>query len=918
MQTTTPGPEPPTADAVLLARTKAQAVDHALNAMAIASPDGRLVYVNPAFLRLWGYTDEDQVLGRDAITFWMDPAAAVRVVDALHRQGEWTGELEARNALGEPFWVELRGVLIRDAAGQPLHLVGSFIDVTARRRAEEALRRSLETYARAEAIAHIGSWDWDIVSGELTWSDEIYRIFGLTPQSFGATYQAFLDTLHPDDRPRVVAAVNASVADAEVPYNIQHRIVRPDGEIRVVHEQGRVYRDAAGRPLRMIGTVHDITERIATEARYQSMVAALAEGIVVQDTEGRIIECNAAAEQILGLTADQIRGRTSMDPDWQAVHEDGSPFRGEAHPITIALCTGRPVQEVVMGVRHPRRGLRWISVNARPIHALGSDRITGAVASFQDITERRQAEAELQRHREDLERLVAERSAALVESEALLRKAQAMAHLGHWTSNMQTGELVWSDEIYRIFGQAPQSFTPTQAAFYAAVHPDDLEKVRRAVDEAFANDTVYQIDHRIVLPDGSVRWVHEEAMTEKDAEGRPWRLTGTVQDITERKLTEQALERAKEAAEAASRAKSEFLARMSHELRTPMNAILGFAQVLQLQPMTGEQQEFVREIRQAGEHLLELINELLDLSRIEAGKLAVAIETVALRPILDQALKLVEPQLAARGLSYTCTCATDCWLLADATRLRQVLTNLLSNAVKYNRPGGQITVACAPVADDRLRVRVSDTGPGIPHDKQALLFKPFERLGAEKGGVEGTGIGLALSRQLIGLMGGELGVESEPGRGATFWLELPSAPVPSTPAAAGQCASGTTAGKARLLYVEDNPANFRVVEAMLRQHPHWTLIGASSGEHTLELVRRHRPDAILMDIHLPGMDGYAVLAALQADPQTRDIPVIALSADALPIDVERGLQAGFRDYLTKPVGAEALMAALSGVLRERP
>ncbi len=263
MQTTTPGPELPTADAVLLARTKAQAVDHALNAMAIASPDGRLVYVNPAFLRLWGYTDEDQVLGRDAIAFWMDPAAAVRVVEALHRQGEWTCELEARNALGEPFWVELRGVLIRDAAGQPLHLVGSFIDVTARRRAEEALRRSLETYARAEAIAHIGSWDWDIVTGELTWSDEIYRIFGLTPQSFGATYQAFLDTLHPEDRPRVVAAVNASVADAEVPYNIQHRIVRPDGEIRVVHEQGRVYRDAAGRPLRMIGTVHDITERIA-------------------------------------------------------------------------------------------------------------------------------------------------------------------------------------------------------------------------------------------------------------------------------------------------------------------------------------------------------------------------------------------------------------------------------------------------------------------------------------------------------------------------------------------------------------------------------------------------------------------------------------------------------------------------------
>ncbi|MFN3594310.1 MAG: PAS domain-containing protein [Thiobacillaceae bacterium] len=789
VQQTTPGPQMRTADAALLTRTKAQAVDYALNAMAIAAPDGCLVYVNPAFLRLWGYTEEDQVLGRDATSFWMDPETAARVIEVLHRQGEWTGELEARNARGEPFWVELRGVLIRDVAGKPLHMVGSCIDITARRRAEEALRRSLETYARAEAIAHIGSWDWDIVTGELSWSDEIYRIFGLTPQSFGATYQAFLDTIHPQDRQRVIDAVNASVADADIPYSIEHRVVRPDGQIRHVHEQGQVYRDGSGRPVRMIGTVHDITER-------------------------------------------------------------------------------------------------------------------------------KKVELELERYRQHLEELVAQRTAALVESEALLRQAQAMAHLGHWTSNLQTGELVWSDEIYRIFGQTPQSFTPSEAAFFAAVHPDDVDKVRQAVQQAFENDTEYRIDHRIVRPDGEVRWVHEEAMTEKDGEGRPWRLTGTVQDITERKLTEQALERAKEAAEAASRAKSEFLARMSHELRTPMNAILGFAQVLQLQPMSGEQQEFVREILQAGEHLLELINELLDLSRIEAGKLAVAIETVELKPILDQAFKLVEPQIVDMALTYTCTVKQGCWVLADATRLRQVLVNLLSNAVKYNRPGGRIMVTCESVAGDSWRVRVADTGYGIAPDMHNLLFKPFERLGAEKGAVEGTGIGLAVSLQLVRLMGGELGVESEPGRGACFWLELPSAPPPSTAIAAAETLPETAPDKARLLYVEDNAANYRVIAAVLRQHPHITLIGASSGEHALELVRRHRPDAILMDIHLPDIDGYAVLAALQADPQTRDIPVIALSADALPIDVERGLQAGFRAYLTKPVRVGQLMAALRGVLGE--
>lgn len=768
-----------------------QAVTHALNGMALAELDGRMAYVNPAFLDMWGYAHESQVLGRPAIEFWAEPLAVAAVIEAVQGQGAWSGELEAIRADGGRFIAELRVSLIRDAGGQATYMVGSFLDVTERHHAAAALKRSEETYARAEAIAHIGSWDWDIVGGTLRWSDEIYRIFGQKPQAFGATYEAFLDTVHPDDRQRVVDAVDACLADARLPYSIEHRIVRPDGEIRIVHEQGQVYRDDAGRPVRMIGTVHDITER------------------------------KLAAE-------------------------------------------------------------------------------------------------ELERYSLHLEELVAERTAALAESEAQLRQAQAMAHLGHWTVNLQNGELTWSDEIYRIFGHAPRSFTPMQVDFYAAVHPQDREAVKRAVDEALANSGVFRVDHRIVLPDGRVRWVHEEAMTEKDAAGRPLRLTGTAQDITERKEVEHALAQAKEAAEAASRAKSEFLSRMSHELRTPMNAILGFAQVLQMQPLTPEQHDFVGEIRQAGEHLLELIDELLDLSRIEAGKFAVAIDTVDLDRVLDQALHLVHPLIQDKGLSYVNRCPRGLWLLADATRLRQVLVNLLSNAAKYNCDGGRITVDCEMLGGERLRLRVSDSGPGISPEKHDLLFRPFERLGAETMGVDGTGIGLALSRQLMQLMGGALGVESRVGQGSTFWLELPCSEPPTH--RVERDSSGPSGGqrrKTRLLYVEDNAANFRVVAAMLRQYPHLTLIGASSGEHALELVRRHRPDAILMDIHLPGMDGYAVLAALRADLQTRDLPVFALSADAMPIDVERGLQAGFQAYLTKPLSLDALMQALGNLIGGR-
>jgi hypothetical protein len=342
-----------------------------------------------------------------------------------------------------------------------------------------------------------------------------------------------------------------------------------------------------------------------------------------------------------------------------------------------------------------------------------------------------------------------------------------------------------------------------------------------------------------------------------------------------------------------------------------MNAILGFTQILEIEPLAVEQHNYVQEIHAAGEHLLELINDLLDLARIDTGRLATAIETVTIGKVVEQAIQMVQPLVQQKQLSLLNKCDPALAVLADPTRFRQILVNLLSNAAKYNRTGGSIRIDSQSKEDGYLCIRVSDTGPGIAPEKLDQLFKPFERLGAEASGIDGTGIGLAISKRLGELMGGSMGAESALGQGSTFWLNLPQADKGKPVAVISQKESrDIVLGKRKVLYVEDNAANLKVVESMLHRQPNLMLLSATNGEYGLELAARYRPDIILLDIHLPGMDGYAVLKALHAGDDTRHIPVVALSADAMPVDIEAGLKAGFVHYLTKPVKMGEFVAVL--------
>lgn len=428
--------------------------------------------------------------------------------------------------------------------------------------------------------------------------------------------------------------------------------------------------------------------------------------------------------------------------------------------------------------------------------------------------------------------------------------------------------------------------------------------------------------------DGSI-FPMEVAMSEMRLHGQR-HYTGIFRDITERRYMDKVLhenyvelKKAISVAEKANLAKSEFLSRMSHELRTPLNAILGFAQLLESgspQP-TDAQAERLQQITKAGWYLLDLINEILDLAVIESGKLSLSPEPVSLAEVIHECHEMIESQAQKRGIQLIFRPVPEALFAnADRTRVKQVLINLLSNAIKYNSLHGTVEVECTASTPERIRVSIKDTGAGLSPRMLSQLFQPFNRLGQENGIEEGTGMGLVVAKQLVELMGGSIGVNSAVGKGSEFWIEL-ARDLLAPQHAAGAVVPAEIAARAlkyssprTLLYVEDNPANLMLVEQIIESHPHVSMLSARDAHLGIALARAHVPDVILMDINLPGISGIEALKILREDPSTKHIPVLALSANAMPRDIERGLEAGFFRYLTKPVKVNEFTGALDDAL----
>ncbi len=684
--------------------------------------------------------------------------------------------------------------------GEIEYLVFSLNDVTERKRAEEALRES-ERFIRTIAgnlPGMVGYWDTDL---RCRFANHHYlEWFGKTSeQMIGITIQELMgETLFAQNEPFIRGVLRGEE------QTFERTLIKQNGDPGFTLARYIPDRNEQGLVTGFFVLVTDITAIKHSEQRLMEITAALGEGLQMIDERGHVVFSNPAASRLLGWSEAEMLGA----PGHQLMHAhrpDGSPYLREESPLYQAFVSEGTLidHEDVFWTKDGR--LLPVSVTLTTIRRHRHK--AGAVVAFQDITRRKQAEAELQRYRDSLETMVQERTAALSESNEQLAIA-------------------------------------------------------------------------------------------------------------------------KDLAETANRAKSTFLSNMSHELRTPLSAILGFAQLLEMAPdgRSDRDELCISHIISSGKHLLALINDILDLSKIDAGHLTVTSERVVTSKIIRNLHGALLPLAATVGVPvrvHLIEDLPDAW--ADLTRLNQVLLNLGSNAIKYNRPGGRVDIIAELPNPDFLRLTVADTGPGIPVERQKDLFKPFNRLGREAGPIEGTGIGLVLSRRLVRLMGGSMGFTSVPDEGSRFWIDIPVY-------APEREANGEDAGSAQareekkrkiiddgprtILCVDDNVTGLELVAKIFARIPGTHLLTAGTAEAGIELAKRHHPDIILMDIMLPAMDGISALTELRRHPETKDIPVFALSAAATPSDMDKGLTAGFVRYLTKPYDVHELVAAVIDTLNK--
>lgn len=670
-------------------------------------------------------------------------------------------------------------------------------------------------------------------------------------------------------------------------------------------------RNEQGRTVQHFGLLHDVTERLRAAERlriseelYRSVAATISDGLIVAGPDGRIVACNPSACEMLACEPARLTGKRLSELGYR-LHDEGDVALSEAdHPVRQVLRGGPPVRDRPILLHHPDGMVRTVLLTARALRHAGDAPGISCLVSFRDVTEQRAA------------------ARALADAEERWKFALEGSGDGVWDFDEDRNRAYFSTRWKEMLGHADHEVGETLSEWFDRIHPDDRKAVFKAISDYRRGATAgYQTEHRLRHRDGHWIWMLDRGkIVERHADGRPRRVVGVHTDITRLKQAEQAL-LDKHAVELASRAKSEFLSRMSHEMRTPLNAVIGFTQLLRMQPDGGPAKvvEYADHVLRAGEHLLGLVNEVLDLQRVEEGRTELQLQALELAPFIDSTLELLRPTALAQGIALSSQVPSGRWVRADTRCLRQVLMNMVSNAVKYNRSGGWVAVSLLASPPGRCVIAIEDTGSGLTDDQLARLFQPFERLGHETSAIEGTGLGLVITRSLIEQMGGTVTLSSVPGAGTLARIDLPAsdAPAAAPPAVAapqvGRVAAAGDAPPLRVLYVEDNRINALLFEEAMRLLGGVELQVAEDGTEALSLVQSWTPEVLVLDANLPDMNGRDLLARLRRHPELAQTPAFMCSADAMAEDLQRAREAGFQDYWTKPIEMAKVSSALDAL-----
>jgi PAS domain S-box-containing protein len=906
----------------LLDRREALRADHLEDLLSMAQQFGRLGVFerNPRTMqgrwdshvhRFWGLSVDDNAPDFHEAQAYVVPEDRAGMGDkflgSMKSAGSYSHHFRVRGADGVLRRLHSQWTVSNGADGKPDRVIGVIVDDTEIWRLAQSVHEANAQLELALQLSGIAIWRQDLATNRLYYDDQAWRILGMTPRPEGISLEEVRAMIHPDDVPAVQQAMQRA-ANATGPTDMEARYRHADGRWLDVLTRRVTQRDADGKPIAFIGVAMDVTDRLREQRRLQDLtrrleLAASAAGVGIwsYDVSTDTAVWNAQMYTLHGvepsLPAPSRADYTQfIAPEYRGVMTQRAPRFGE---------TEQPVAQSEIQIVRTDGTRRDVSMRVRMLKTESGLRMLGTMI---DITEQRAARQAL---RDAHER------AALA--------ARAVG-LGTW-ERPRVGRAIWDEQMWRLRGLEPQPEPLTEAQLEALVHPDDLPLMKREYKTSVGERRPASGQFRVRWPDGSWHWLASRSIPVFDVDGQELRRIGVNWDVTQAREAEQAMQE-RVLAQRESHAKSQFLARMSHELRTPLHAVIGFAQLLltdsSLQ-LRGEPREQLQHIRAAGEHLLALVNDVLDLSSLDTGEIKFDPQVIHLRALFDAAAPMVSALAVEHGVRIDRDeLAHSVW--ADPTRLRQVLLNLLTNAVKYNHRGGSVHVQAEP-RDGQVALRVSDSGRGMTDEQLAHAFEPFNRLGLESKGIEGTGIGLAIVKANVERMGGSVHVQSTPGTGSVFEVRLPCPVVAQTAGAAKAVSNASPAEPAndaatamrtgRLLYIEDNPVNALIVRELVAQRGHLTLDEADDGASGIDRARSAQPDLILLDMQLPDIDGLEVLRRLRADPSTASIPCIALSANAMPGDIQVALGAGFADYWTKPLDFRIFLGALDTLFGKR-